>query len=259
MTIVRVPVAGVEMALRVPTGAEDMLLFEAGTQDFGVALALLGRLVSRVDGQPIDWDRVAVTDVDALLLRLRQHLLGDLVRAEASCSRPECRARVDIAFSISGYLGHHQPRGAARYGEPDPDGWFQLASGAVQFRVPRAADELAIARHRRPEHALRQLCIRPPDAPASGRRRAEAAMEAIAPSLCSELEGTCPECGARVVCTFDPLQYTLRELRDQAALVCDDVCVIARHMHWSEAEILALPTARRARYAEIAQQDGGPV
>jgi hypothetical protein len=82
-------------------------------------------------------------------------------------------------------------------------------------------------------------------------------MEAMAPSLFSELEGTCPVCGAVVTCNFDPLQYTLRELRDQAAFVYEDVCTIAHHTHWSEAEILALPTARRARYAELAQHARG--
>jgi len=50
------------------------------------------------------------------------------------------------------------------------------------------------------------------------------------------------------------LQYTLRELRDQAAFVYEEVCSIARYTHWSEVEILGLPTARRARYAELAQQ-----
>jgi hypothetical protein len=32
------------------------------------------------------------------------------------------------------------------------------------------------------------------------------------------------------------------------------VCSIAHHYHWSEAEILALPSARRIRYAELATQ-----
>ena len=90
----------------------------------------------------------------------------------------------------------------------------------------------------------------------TGGKSVEAAMEALAPSLLSELEGRCPECGASVACDFDPLQYTLRELRDQAAFVYQDVLAIAGHTHWSEAEILALPAVRRARYAELAQARG---
>jgi hypothetical protein len=83
-------------------------------------------------------------------------------------------------------------------------------------------------------------------------------MEAMAPSLCAELHGVCPECGAAVETTFDPLQYTLRELRDQAAFVYEEVCSIAHHYHWSEAEILALPAVRRARYAELAAHWAAP-
>lgn len=257
MIAVRLPVAGIDVALRTPTGAEDILLSEAGRQDVGVGLALLRRLASRADGEPIDWDRVALTDVDALLLRLRQHLLGDLVRADTTCPAPDCRAPVDIAFSIGDYLAHHQPRAVTGYGTPNAEGWFQLPSGAAQFRVPRAVDQIAIGREARPDSALRRLCIRPADASAAARRSAETAMEAIAPNLCADLEGTCPECGATVVCRFDPLHYTLRELTAQASLVYDEICAIARHTHWSEADIVALPTARRVRYAEIATRHGG--
>ena len=77
-------------------------------------------------------------------------------------------------------------------------------------------------------------------------------MEAMAPSLCSELEGVCPECGAVVAASFDPLQYALLRAARPRGFVYEDVCAIAHHCHWSEAEILALPAARRSRYAELA-------
>ncbi len=256
MAIVRLPVAGVDVLVQLPTGTEDLLLLEAGAPDFGVALAFLSRLVHRVDGESIEWASVAITDVDVLLLRLRQRVVGDVVRADVLCPAPNCHARVDIAFSISGYVDHHRPRTPARLLPAEERGWFRLDGGDVEFRVPRAADQLAIALDPRPEHALRLRCIRPEAISAPARRRVEAAMEAMAPSLCSDLQGTCPECGAAVTCTFDPLQYTLRELRDQAAFVYEDVVAIARYTHWSEAEILALPTARRTRYVELAQLEG---
>jgi len=240
--------------VQLPTGAEDILLLEAGAPDFGVALALLSRVVCRIDGEPIDWATLAITDVDILLLRLRQRVLGDAVSAEVVCPAPGCGARVDIAFSISGYVDHHRPRTPARLLAAGEQGWFRLEGGDVEFRVPRAADQVAIALEPRPEDALLLRCIRPTAISPAARRRVEAAMEAMAPSLLSELQGTCPECGAAVTCRFDPLQYTLRELRDQGAFVYEDVCTIARHTHWSEAEILALPTVRRARYAELAQE-----
>jgi hypothetical protein len=255
VAIVRLPVAAIDVVVQLPTGTEDLLLLEAGPPDFGVALAFLSRLVHRADGEPIEWASVTVTDVDVLLLRLRQRVLGDVVRAEVRCAAPGCQARVDVTFSISDYVDHHRPRMPARLLPADEQGWFRFEGGAVEFRVPRAADQLAIAVEPQPERALRLRCIRPATIPASARRRVEAAMEAMAPSLFSELQGTCPECGATVTCDFDPLQYTLYELRDQGAFVYEDVCTIARCTHWSEAEILSLPTARRARYAELTQQE----
>lgn len=255
MSVVRLPVAGLDVGVRLPTGAEDLLLLEAGVADFALALALLARVVQRVDGVPIDWSALSITDVDVLLLRLRQRVLGDVVRAEVRCPAPDCSARVDIAFSISGYVNHHRPRTPARLLPAAEQDWFRLESSDVEFRVPRAADEVAIALDPRAEQSLLRRCVRPPEITARARRRVEAAMEAIAPSLFSELQGTCPECGATVTCNFDPLQYTLRELRDQATFVYEDVCTIARYTHWSEADILALPTARRTRYAELATQE----
>ena len=250
MANVRLPVSGIEVCVELPTGADDLLLLEGGAPDVALALSLLRRLVHRADGASIDWSALAITDVDVLLLRLRQRVLGDVVRAEVWCPAPDCSARADIAFSIDGYIDHHRPHPPARLLPADEQGWFRFDGGDIQFRVPLAVDQLAIALEAQPEQALVIRCVRPPTLPARARRRVEAAMEAIAPSLCSELRGACPECGAIVTCTFDPLQYTLRELRDQAAFVYDDVCAIAGHTHWSEAEILALPTARRLRYAE---------
>jgi len=81
-------------------------------------------------------------------------------------------------------------------------------------------------------------------------------MESMAPSLYGELSGTCSECGADVVLEFDPLAHVLGELRGRAAYLYQDVALIAHHYHWSEAEILDLPAARRTRYAELAAEHG---
>jgi hypothetical protein len=248
---VRLPVAALDVFVQLPTGADDILILEAGPPDFSTALDLLSRLVHRVDGEPIDWSTLAITDVDVLLLRLRQRLLGDALSADVVCAAATCKARVDIEFSIDRYIEHHRPRAQAGLSPAAEPGWFRLADGDEEFRVPRATDELAIVHEPRPAAALMLRCIRPNPVAAPARRRIEAAMEAMAPSLFSELRGTCPECGALVTSNFDPLQYTLLELRDQAEFVYQDVCTIAGFTHWSEAEILALPTARRARYAEL--------
>jgi hypothetical protein len=250
--VLTLPVAGFSVELRLPTGADDIALLEAGSPTVAVAVTLLASVVDRDDGAAIDWPALAMTDIDALLLRLRRRVIGDRVSAEVLCAAPECGERADIVFSISEYLDHHPPRtraGVTAVDEP----WFRLDGPDVEFRLPTVSDQLAIAGVERPERALARRCIRPPEPGSAARRRAEAAMEAMAPSLASELAGTCPECGAAVTAFFDPLQFVLHELRRQAAAVYEQVWAIARLTHWPEADILALPAPRRARYAELAE------
>jgi hypothetical protein len=244
-------VAGFDVEFELPTGADDIALLEAGSPDLSVAVMFLARVVNRRDA-PLDWSSLSMTDIDVLLLRLRQRFLGDAVRAEVVCAAKGCRAPVDIVFSIGDYLDHHRPKRPPRVVQL-ADGWFRFVGDDVEFRVPSVGDQLAVMTESHPEQALLHRCVRSARITSGLRRRVETAMEAMAPSLASELQGTCPECGAAVTAWFDPLHYTLRELRDQAAFVYEEVCAIARLTHWSEAEILSLPAVRRARYAELAQ------
>jgi hypothetical protein len=249
---VRLPVAGTEVVLRPPVGSEEILVLEAGPPGLALALAMLGRLAHDGEGKPLDPASLAIGDVDVLLLRLRQQLVGDIVSAEEICTAPGCHARVDITFSIEAYLDHHRPAMPPGVLPADERDWFRLAGEDVEFRVPRAADQLAIARAADPEQELLRRSLRPTQVTPELRERVEEAMECMAPTLWSDLEGVCPACGAVVEARFDPLQYTLLELRDRAAFVYEEVCTIAHHCHWSEAEILALPATRRSRYADVA-------
>ena len=74
-------------------------------------------------------------------------------------------------------------------------------------------------------------------------------MEAIAPLSVRLLQGDCPACGAAVTAHFDIRRFCLRELRDQAIFIYDDIDLLAGNYHWSEGAILSLGADRRARYA----------
>jgi hypothetical protein len=251
--LVRLPVSDIEVFLRLPAGAEDLMLLES-TADTYLALALVQRVAHPTDA-PVEWPNLPVTDLDVLVLRLRQMVLGDLIQAEASCPVAGCGARIDVTFSLDAYLDHHQPR-SARSAEPaDEPGWFRLHDTSVVFRLPTVADQLAVAGLSRPTPALVRRCIRPWDAGARLVRRVENAMEALAPSLAHELEGVCPECGTAVAVYFDPRQFCLQELRDQAAYIMEDTHLLAAHYHWPEEQILALPRQRRIQYVELVRQD----
>jgi hypothetical protein len=285
----RLPVSGHVVALRHPNGAEDLLLLEVAGEDTTQALALVGRLARPATDAGIDWLELTVTDLDALILRLRQAVIGDRVRADVACRANGCGQRIDISFGITDYLAHRKPaqtgaRDAWSVEPGEEPGWFRLtllgkktgkrasraeppggdsdasagpgdSAGAVFFRLPIVADQLAVAGEREGVDELARRCIRPAGAPLRLRRLVEAAMETMAPSLSGDLRGTCPECGAEVAVYFDARQFCLRELRDRAAFIYQDIDLLARRYHWSEADILTMPRVRRTNYAELARQE----
>jgi hypothetical protein len=208
-----------------------------------------------MNGAAIEWSDLCVTDLDALLLLLRQMLLGNLIRTDIVCPAADCGARIDVAFRIGEYLTHHRPSTARGVEAADKPGWFRLRNTPVSFRLPTAADQVAVAQALKPERELIRRCIRPADIPARLLKRVETAMEALAPSLSQDLQGQCHECEMSVDMYFDVQQFVLSELRDQAASIYEDVHMLALHYHWSQAEILALPRTRRVHYAEMLRQE----
>ncbi len=254
----RLPVSGIEVQVRQPGGTEDVLLAEAPAFDVALALALAGSVASPADGGTPAWEALPHTDLDALLLLIRATLFGDLVRATVRCRAAGCEAQVSVTFSTAEYLAHHRPRPAPGVEPHEPPGWFRLPAGEVRFRLPTAGDLVAVRGQPRPERALLARCVVPDRLPAPLRRRVERAMERLAPSLVGDLAGECPECGAAIAMRFDPLQFCLRELSDQAAAVFEDVHLLASVYHWPEPHILSLPRRRRVQYAEMARAERRP-
>jgi hypothetical protein len=264
MSRFRLPVSGLEVVLRQPAGADDVLLAEADRlAPSSVAQAVVEALARPIDGGALDWSAVTLTDLDAAVLAIRRLVLGNRVESSARCGtagEPDpdgpaaaigCGAQIDLGFRITDYLAQHRPRLPRGVTRCDDPAWFRIDGAAVRFRPPTNADLAAIAAEPDGERELARRCIDPCEVPVRLRRRIEAAMEAIAPSLYGELEGACPECGATVAIAFDPQRYVVEELRQRAAFVFEEVHLIAERYQWSEEMILTLPRARRARYAEL--------
>lgn len=250
----RLPVSGLEVTIRQPVGEDDLLLQETHAFNTAVALALISRLVRPVDGSAVQWSELTITDLEALLLLIRKVVVGDLIEADLACVQPECGARITVSFRISEYLSYHpsrSPKETTAAGE----GWFGLRQQSVKFRLPAAADVLAAMETAKPDRELMRRCIQPEDVPAKLQRRVERAMEAMAPNLSGEMQGECPECHQHVTVYFDVQKYVLRELRDRASRIYEDVHLLAFHYRWSEESILLLPRNRRILYAEMLRQE----
>jgi len=252
--MIRLPVSGLELILRQPAGAEDILLLETPSNDTDLSLALVSRLAQSVNGVVINWRDVSVSDLEFLLLTLRQIVFGDWIRTDAICPTQGCGKRVDVSFQISDYLSHHLPRRSHSITPTETPDWFQLRNTDVTFRLPTVADQIAITYHPQPEQALRHRCIRPSEISAKLRQRVETAMAALAPNLSDDLQGQCAECGTAITLFFDVPQFTLQELRRQAAFVYEEIHLLASSYQWSESAILALPHHRRQHYAEQVRQ-----
>jgi hypothetical protein len=293
------PVSGQRVTLRPLTGAEDQLLLEAPDDNLSLALTLLNRLAQLADNAISDisalsdWGHLPATDLDILILRLRQTVLGNRIRGDVACGTTDCDQRIDVSFGIDEYIAHHAPVPVPGHDhewsvEPaEESGWFRLLDNRISeagpekerpdedistlltpplhgqperednifFRIPTAADQLAIAGLPDAAAALAQRCIRPAALAMRKKLQVEAAMESMAPSLSNDLLGVCPECGAEVKVYFDVRRYCLSELKEHAAFVYEDTDVLARRYHWAEADILALPRNRRMTYAELARQE----
>jgi hypothetical protein len=208
------------------------------------ALALLELLPDLTVAEGgVEWPRLPLSDADFLLLRIRQAAIGDRLLAEARCV---CGCRLEIGFSISDYLRHHAPiKPKSAVAE---DGWWRL--GEARFRPPTLGDAIEALESADPAKFLMGRCV-------EGRSssKVEAELERIAPGMDSDLASVCPDCGAAIQLAFEPRSFVMRELREQAAFLDEDVHLLATAYHWSFAEILALSRRRRLQFAERIRQD----
>jgi hypothetical protein len=253
MSTYRLPVSGMQVAVQPPTGREDLLLQEASNLEMALVFTLLDRLIRLPQDAARNWGELAITDLETLLLLLRREVLGDLIQAETECTVAGCKARVDVAFRISEYLATVKPR-TPRGVEKHDACAYRLAESDVMFRLPNGADIAALEQKDVTERAWLQRCIRPASVPGRVRRRIEHAMHALAPRLSRMMSGECPECKAMMNFHFDVVQFVLREIRDHAATIFEDVHLLAAHYKWPEEEILALPRSRRLRYCDALRE-----
>ena len=245
------PVSGVALAVREPTGEDELYVVETALAPLLALLELLRRVASTATGGPLDWGSFPAADLDAAALVIRRSWIGDAIRTDATCPGPGCRERIDVSFDIADYIEHHRPRRPRGVTEAPGGGWFTLAGEAVRFRIPTVADLLAAASGDRPGEMLSGRCVEAPELSRPLARRLDRALNPLAPSLDDLLGGRCPACGHEVTMRFDPLAYTLTELRNAFSGIHLETHALASAYGWPEDAILALPRSRRRRYASI--------
>jgi hypothetical protein len=249
--MIMLPVSGVVLSVREPTGEDELFLVETALAPLSALLELARRVASTAAGGPLDWTSLPATDIDAAALVIRRSWLGDAIRTDTLCPAPGCRERIDVSFGIGDYIEHHRPRRPRGITTGPEEGWFALAGATVRFSIPTVADLLEATSAGRPAQTLSARCIDAAEISPALARRLDRALAGLAPRLDDLLGGSCPACGHQVTMRFDPLAYTLAELRNAFSGIHLETHALAAAYGWPEQEILALPRSRRRRYASI--------
>lgn len=237
------------------TGAVELASAEAAA----ATAARPARVTGVLDALFADLDGEAVTPDG--LWRLASGARERLLQRAAAAFRPEtdwltvrcpaCSAPCDLPVRLA-----DAPSKPAGPGFPAVR--VQTSLGARGFEAPNGLHERAVARLALSGDAARRqliaLCGLDNDSREAAYRLSAAdldaidqALEALSPDIATEMPVSCPDCRADSTATIDPLAYAF----PKPETVLRDVHRIARVYHWSEAEILGLPSARRQRYLAL--------
>ena len=229
------PVSGIALAVREPTGEDEIYVLETALAPVPAILELARRVARTVAGGPLDWASLPATDLDAAALVIRRSWIGEVIRTDTKCPGPGCRERIDVSFGIGDYLrAIIGPGGRAASIGAAGEGWLTLAGTPARFRVPTVADLLAAVSCDQPAAELSSRCVDAPELSRALARRLDRALSALAPSLDDLLGGSCPACGHKVTMRFDPLGYTLTELRQAFSGIHLEAHALAAAYGWPE-------------------------
>lgn len=192
---------------------------------------------------------------DARLLSLRRDLLGDRVDARGACS--SCGAEIEAGFAVADLLA-----------DPAPDPQIRtVRAGGLTVEVRAlSAGTLAQLTHacrgHDPTEIQREIlshCVVscetdqgvPTPLPEALHLEIGDAVAALDPLSVISLSLQCPECQTTFETVFDPVAFLWQEISVLVKRLLAEVDQLARAYGWTEAEILALPAARRRAYLRL--------
>ncbi|MES1242463.1 MAG: hypothetical protein ABUT39_12675 [Acidobacteriota bacterium] len=247
-----------DWSFRALTGEVELTILEAGRDRRSVpqrVTAVLTAALAELGGaaaQPETVRALSVADRQYLMRRLAVQMGMDESWIAARC------ARCGVGFDIPIRHGELPVKPA---GEGYPFATVGTSLGPLRFRVPDGADQEAIAGIEDPRKARRALALRCAAEPLPGElseedlEKAEAALEEVAPEVVTSAQAACPDCGKPIEIPLDP--YICLGAADSGLFL--DVHALASAYHWSEREILAMPSDRRRLYLSLIDQSRGLV
>jgi hypothetical protein len=234
---------------------EDLLaLTERAAPLHAIDRAIRLLALAMPDRDPSALARLPLGTRDGLLLAVRNALLGDRLEAQDAC--PGCGARVEALLD-----GAALAAGCS----PPPAQWTIESDGCrLTLRALDSLDAAAAAQSDDVGGARTLLITRA--VISAERAGAPIAVEDMPPHLASTiadsiakhdsgaellLQFSCPSCERIWTGVLDVASFVWRELAVRAERLLYDVHTLARAYGWSEAEILAMSSARRSAYVAL--------
>jgi hypothetical protein len=227
----------------------DVWTLGRGLHPIDQALALLA--ATEPDIPSGDHAALTLGERNSRLIALREAIFGRRLEAQAACL--QCAERLEFTLSTSDL------REQAGSLAADTDCEIEIGGRRLRVHPLTSIDLAAIAGCDDPDRArsiLATRCLR--DEPEPGGLPPEtidALDECLArcdPQAETVLEMVCPACGHACQLSFDVASFLWTELATEARRLLQEVDVLARRYGWREADILALGSARRRLYLEIA-------
>lgn len=181
------------------------------------------------------------------LLELQCSLFSSNLQAWAVCE--SCGEKMEFTLNAQDFLQQNGVAGAQATVEVN----------GQAFRLPTSRDLVAVSRQRDVESAavkLLELCKANQSSTHWTVEELEQIGEKMAladPLAEIRLAVACPACESESVETVDVTSFLWAEIEGLAKRLLWEVHAIASAYGWTEAEVLALGPARRARYVEMAQ------
>jgi hypothetical protein len=243
--------------LREPSGHDELAIEGAGPLS---ASKLLERLLVEVPGAaivPRDVWNLPLYVRDRLVAFLHVGLFGERLVSLARCAN--CGDGFELTFSLADLLETQRAsrEEALRAHWPGPDGTYAVRG--VRFRLPTAADEVAVAGLSATEagRALYERCVVDARGGEDEAREVQAAMEEVGPVLDLDLDGSCPHCRTAQPVRFDMVGFLLAALERERPLLLREVHRIATAYHWGFDEIMKLPRSVRRAHVGLIEGERG--
>ncbi|MDW7725684.1 MAG: hypothetical protein SCH70_00995 [Candidatus Methanoperedens sp.] len=205
------------------------------------------------------WDELAELSIgqrDALLISLREQTFGTKLNVFAKC--PQCQGHIEFIMDVANIRD-------AGYSVPaEKENELSVGNLYMRFRLLNSLDLAAVVNCNditAARNLLVQRCVLHADRDSvalSSEELPEEIIDTLVVRLAecdpqSEvlLNLVCPECAHNWQMIFDIVSFFWKEISIQAKRLLREVHTLALAYGWSEADVLAMSTARRQFYLEM--------